>query len=434
MTEALNYIFEMVVIHAIFLVFYKMVIERENHFRFNRFYLLTSSLLSVIIPILSFHIGVNTPVISRVMGLKTITLDTLTVGAMNTGSGTETGKLLISALMLIYIAGLLILVWKLGWTLVEFYRMIRTTKGSREAKYIIYDTRGEFPSFSFLHYIFINRLEDMDNDDYRRILLHEKVHADQWHTLDLMFIELLRIVFWFNPFIWIYRKLIVETDEYLADEGVLLESGFEDYASLIVNQVFHTSRFQFANHFHSYKTLKRIKNMKNIKKPNLLKLALALPLLAILILIFSFDNAGSTVVTDDPSSTKVKEIVTNPVKNITENENQLTMAQDDSVFTVVENVPEPIGGIDKFFESITATLKYPQDAKEKGIEGKVFIQFVVMSDGSINDVKVIRGLSESCDAEAIRVIRENPTKWKPGEHEGKKVNVRFVLPIMFKLS
>lgn len=105
----------------------------------------------------------------------------------------------------------------------------------------------------------------------------------------------------------------------------------------------------------------------------------------------------------------------------------------DEIFTIVENQPVPTGGQTGFNRYIQKNLKYPKQAHRMGVEGKVFVQFVVEKNGSITDVKVIRGIGAGCDEEAIRVIKKSP-KWTPGKQRGKAVKVRMVLPITFKLS
>lgn len=105
----------------------------------------------------------------------------------------------------------------------------------------------------------------------------------------------------------------------------------------------------------------------------------------------------------------------------------------DEVFTIVENQPVPSGGINGFNRFVQQNLKYPKQAHRMGIEGKVFVQFIVQKDGSISDVKVIRGIGAGCDEEAIRVIQKSP-KWTPGKQRGRAVRVRMVLPITFRLG
>ena len=103
------------------------------------------------------------------------------------------------------------------------------------------------------------------------------------------------------------------------------------------------------------------------------------------------------------------------------------------VFDVVEETPEFIGGIEKLYEYLGNNINYPEQAKENGIQGKVFVQFVVWKDGSIKDVKVVKGTHKLLDKEALRVITKMPV-WKPGKQRGKNVNARFTLPIKFRIS
>lgn len=104
---------------------------------------------------------------------------------------------------------------------------------------------------------------------------------------------------------------------------------------------------------------------------------------------------------------------------------------DTEVFVVVEDMPSfPGGNVQKW---IAKNVKYPVLAMENGIQGKVYIQFVIERDGSITDVKVLRGVDSSLDKEAVRVVKSMP-KWKPGKQRGKPVRVSYTLPINFQLS
>ena len=105
----------------------------------------------------------------------------------------------------------------------------------------------------------------------------------------------------------------------------------------------------------------------------------------------------------------------------------------DEIFMVVEDQPEPQGGIQAFYEYVGKNMKYPSQARRMGIEGKVFVQFVVDKDGTITQVQAIKGIGAGCDEEAVRVLQNAP-KWKPGKQRGRPVRVRMVLPITFKLG
>ena len=87
----------------------------------------------------------------------------------------------------------------------------------------------------------------------------------------------------------------------------------------------------------------------------------------------------------------------------------------------------------RFKKNVTYDLKYPSQARYMGIEGKVFVEFIVETDGSISNVKSVRGIGAGCDAESMRVIQTSP-KWNPGLQAGKPVRTRMILPITFKLN
>ncbi len=105
----------------------------------------------------------------------------------------------------------------------------------------------------------------------------------------------------------------------------------------------------------------------------------------------------------------------------------------DEIFTIVEDQPTPNGGMSAFYQYVQKKLKYPAQARRMGIEGKVFVQFVVDKDGTLTEVKAVKGIGAGCDEEAVRVISGAP-KWKPGKQRGRSVKVRMILPITFKLG
>ena len=103
------------------------------------------------------------------------------------------------------------------------------------------------------------------------------------------------------------------------------------------------------------------------------------------------------------------------------------------IFQIVEEMPAYPGGEQKMMEYIAKNIKYPQIARESGIQGRVFVGFVVEPDGSVSNVKIMRGIGGGCDEEAMRVVKAMP-KWKPGKQRGKAVRVSYTLPVMFKLQ
>jgi len=104
----------------------------------------------------------------------------------------------------------------------------------------------------------------------------------------------------------------------------------------------------------------------------------------------------------------------------------------DEIFQIVENPANFKGGMAGFYQYVQKNMKYPSQAQRMGMEGRVFVEFVVGKDGSIGDVKVLRGIGAGCDEEAIRVLKNSPA-WSPGKQRGRPVRQRMVLPITFKL-
>ncbi len=105
----------------------------------------------------------------------------------------------------------------------------------------------------------------------------------------------------------------------------------------------------------------------------------------------------------------------------------------DEIFTIVEESAAPKGGMAAFYKYVGDKIKYPAQARRMGIEGRVFVEFVINKDGSISDVRAVKGIGAGCDEEAVRIVQAAPA-WTPGKQRGKPVKQRMVLPITFKLG
>lgn len=128
---------------------------------------------------------------------------------------------------------------------------------------------------------------------------------------------------------------------------------------------------------------------------------------------------------DVNADTKVQDIKIVPQEEPKEEVNK--------IFLVVEDAPSPQGGMQAFYDFVGKHLRYPPQARRMNVEGRVFVQFVVEKDGSLTDVKAIKGIGAGCDEEAVRVVESAPP-WNPGKQRGQPVRVRMVLPIVFKLT
>lgn len=142
-------------------------------------------------------------------------------------------------------------------------------------------------------------------------------------------------------------------------------------------------------------------------------------------------------ITDEMTSaeqTKTEQSATEPEQSDdTKLLEQQEVSPEEDVFTVVETMPEFPGGKKALYKFLADNIKYPEKAKKDGIQGRVFVNFIVESNGDVSNVNIIRGVSSELDKEALRVVKMMP-KWKPGVQRGKNVRVSFNLPIKFTLD
>jgi protein TonB len=112
---------------------------------------------------------------------------------------------------------------------------------------------------------------------------------------------------------------------------------------------------------------------------------------------------------------------------------QSKKTSNDKVFEKVEDMPEFPGGEQAMMDFVAKNVQYPKEAMEKEISGRVLVGFIVEKDGSVNEVKIVRGIGGGCDEEAVRVVKAMP-KWKPGKQDGKTVRVSYTMPFFFKMQ
>jgi TonB family protein len=112
---------------------------------------------------------------------------------------------------------------------------------------------------------------------------------------------------------------------------------------------------------------------------------------------------------------------------------QTTPTDSSKIRPILDKEPSPKGGFQAFYQYISRSIRYPNEARDQGIEGKVVIQFIVNPDSSLSDIQVVKGIGGGCDEEALRIVRNSP-KWIPGEQNNRRVKAYMNLPIMFKLE
>ena len=403
---------------ALFYAFYKLFCQRDTFFQWRRFALLSFLGISFIYPLLNIQDWVKEqPAMYELadyyatwMATEEITATTPVVI-----DAPQLPSLLTIGIYLYYI-GVIVMSFRFIAQLCSVFRMRwKGTRSMIDGQRII-SIPTEADPFSFFGWIFLY-LPGLKDESRQEILKHEQTHARQWHSMDVILCELINIVCWFNPFAWLIKTEIRLNLEYLADNKVAeTTSDCKLYQYHLLNLVNKNVQTGLCNNFNVSHLKHRIimMNKKRTHTAGRIKYALFVPLAAALLIASNISCI---------SSEKQEEI----------SEKQESRAAEGEVFQVVEEMPEFPGGMGECMKWLGQNIKYPADAKEKGVQGRVIVQFVVEKDGTIVNAKVVRGVDPDLDAEALRVVNQSP-KWKPGKQKGEAVRVKYTLPIMFKLD
>ncbi len=399
--------------------FYLLVLRKERHFKLKRYYLLAGTAMSILIPFLDLanpfpgEYGTSFFYPFQSMILPGVTI----VGSASYWQ--ELGQSTIAfslndVFITLYGLGILVLLATFLFQLYRLFTFYRLRKSLQIVcpGYILVPTDGKWPTFSFFKLLFFDNTLTLSKSEKDNIIRHEEAHIKQWHSADIVFFELVKILFWFNPMAWQLRKTIQHTHEFLADEDTLKSNDLAGYKSLLAKIALGRVTPSFGNHFNKSLILKRIENMKTPpSKPSVLKWSGALSLMVTLVIVFSCN---------EPAIDHSDQIVE-------------TALADQEVYQIVDETAVPPGGYKKFYQYITENMTYPAQARKAGIEGKVYVQFIVDKNGNLTDVEVVKGIGGGCDREAVRVVAASD-QWSPPQLGGKAVRQKIILPITFKLG
>ena len=403
---------------ALFYAFYKLFCQRDTFFLWRRFALLSFLGISFLYPLFDIQDWVmEQPAIYELADYYTVLMNTeeVTATAPMAYEAPQRPDLLTLCTYLYYI-GVLVMSFRFIIQLVSICRIrwkgqVVYLNGQR-----IISLPSEFNPFSFFGWIFLY-LPQLEEDSREEILMHEQTHARQWHSVDVIVSELVNIVCWFNPFSWLLKGEIRLNLEYLADNKVTetMEDS-KQYQYHLLGLAHTNSKTGLYNNFNVSQIKNRIimMNKKRTRTAGRIKYALFAPLAAALLIA---SNISCT-------STENQEANTEAIAS---------RAVEGEVFRVVEEMPEFVGGMGECMKYLAKNIKYPTEAIEKGIQGRVIVQMVVTKEGDIADTKIARGIDPLLDAEALRVVSSMP-KWKPGKQKGEAVNVMYTLPVMFRLD
>lgn len=449
---------------AAFYLFYKLLLSRDTFHAFNRATLLLLMLLSLVLPFVNISVDEPTVAYDGMVQIEQL----LAMGVVDDGPA-PSGPTLIQVLFAIYIIGVALFLVGEICSLVRLHRLISgkcfvtTAEG---IKIVVID--DDVAPFSWFNNIVISR---SDYESGRsEILIHEKAHIARRHSLDIMLCNMLLIFQWFNPAAWLLRRELQNIHEYEADEAVI-QSGADasEYQLLLIRKAVGERLFSMANNLNHNSLKKRI-TMMLIKKSNpwnRAKILLTVPVAAVAVVAFATPKAESLSKEIEHDSNA---LVNSVVRSMPGTAEHLTMStgeagaagmpaeaaaaetvatdslrgrvagvtvgnskDDGRVFDVVEEQPRYPGGTNALMTYLRDNIKYPAEAAKAGIQGMVIVQFVVGKDGAVRDIKPVKSVSPELDAEAVRVVAAMP-KWVPGYQRGEAVNVRYTLPVNFRMD
>lgn len=445
------YILKVSVCIVMFYIYYRLLVSRTTFHVLNRFVILTLMASSLLLPLA--HITLNDDIRHAVTA--TVSIDRLEMLAqIESGDRSFLHLTAVHWLMLVYLAGVVVFAVRMIMSCLHVRRVLNTAGQVLEDNGVrIYITDDVISPFSWFRNIVISRSDYYDNGN--AIIEHERCHAVRMHSADILLCNILTVVQWFNPAIWLLKSELQDVHEYEADESVI-RAGVNavEYQLLLVRKAVGDQMFAIANNLSKDSLKKRITmmKMKKTSRWECMKLTVVFPLAAFAVVVFAnpkvnevekrvmsdTDRLLETVAGRIPVSAGNSAAAENalqsleqPVQSVADT---VRNADDSKAFDICSQMPSFPGGMSEMMNYIAKNVKYPAEAVAANTEGRVVLSFVVEKDGTISNINVVRSVSPELDSEAVRVVGTMP-KWEPGKNEkGEVVRVKFTIPVSFKLS
>jgi len=495
---------------SIFAIAYYFFLRKDTALQLKRFFLLGGLFIAFLIPLLA----IKSPEIIEYSALdfeagqlQIVPDEALIASEIPEASPINWPTVLIA----LYFCGALILLFRNVFLILKWNNIWKNA--TRKEQGVAWSANDEIIAV-FSRIFLPDSLKD--SEEINSILLHEKAHVSQKHFIDLVFMELVMLVTWFNPFTWLFARMLKENHEHLADREALVGGADPtQYRVQLLNQTMGAQVFSLSQQFNNSFITNRFEMMK--KSPSIrsgiIKTAILIPAILISLgfavgktkhsntisgkvvfadtgepangasviiknsttgtvsgnqgeymldlkdraeVVFSFVGYKSQVHWFAPGEYRLvaleREVI--PLSEPESPEIEVSQSRanggsgrphvssaegkdsiDDEVFFIVEEMPTFNGGDPsiEFRKFIMQNLQYPLGAAQKGISGRVIVQFVVSPEGMVIKPKVVVPVDPALDEEAIRVVSAS-TPWTPGKQRGKEVAVMYTFPINFILD
>ncbi|RXG14069.1 TonB-like protein [Leeuwenhoekiella aestuarii] len=478
-----KYILEVIVFQALFLAVYQIWLRKETFFNVNRVYLISTALLAFALPFMQFEIFQNQlPIAQNIYFLPEVVVSAENQNVAVDPIQQETDW---SIYLLLYAAGVF---FSTGMLFRKYQEVQRYFRFRQKSDHRIIKIPNSDAAFTFLNTIFLG--DKISAEAKAHILAHEEVHLKHKHGVDLFIFEMLRVVFWFNPLVYIYQNKVAELHEFIADAQATKKTEKKSYYNQLLNTAFGTQEISFINTFFNHSLIKKriVMLQKQSKHRAGLKYLILIPMIAgILTYVGCTDDnevaQNNTALTLEEQVAELEAIIDSK-EEISEEERLLVGGLFDKAIKKTEGalpppppppiVREEIIEVSEFnindqelenvpFAVIEEVPVFPgceslntneerkkcmsehvsqyvnrnfntKLGKELGLKGiqRIYTRFRINENGKIVDIES-RAKAPELAREAERVISQLP-QLSPGKHNGKQVGVLYSLPIVFQTN
>ena len=283
------YILKVVICSGILYGYYRLALHNKIFHRWNRFYLLSAVVISLSFPLIKINIWHNPAEddgqIIRLLNVVT-TGDEYIYEVSSSGSFHLSGE---QVAIVVYMAVSVALMLMLFHTIIKLNRLARHNPLQKIRQINVVQTEAKGTPFSFFRYIFWNRNIDMHSDAGKKIFTHETVHVTEKHSADRLFMNIVLIFFWCNPFYWLIRREMNMIHEFIADSKAIEDNDTSAFAAMILHAVYPQQAFGLTSSFFSSSIKRRLRMLTQMQNPRISYISriLALPLLAFIFVAFS---------------------------------------------------------------------------------------------------------------------------------------------------
>ena len=414
----INYIIQVVLFQVLFLAIYDFFLSKETFFTKNRWYLLSTPIVSFLLPLVQIPSFQKAIPQAYIYYMPEIILSPERI--IQEASWYQS----VNYLAILFGIGVLLFSIFFFSKILQLIHLTRVYRGIKKEGYTLVLIPKQSKAFSFFNYIFLG--EEIPDAQKEQIIAHELVHSKQKHSLDLLFFELLKIVMWFNPMVYSYQKRITLVHEYISDAVATKSEPKDAYINQLLSNFFQVENIAFINQFYKQTLIKKriiMMKKKQSKKMNQLKYLVLIPVL--LSMLFYTSCSSSRQVT---KTAKAIEII--------EGVEEVEVSIESVSFMKIEKGPTfpgcETGDKDCFSKMVQKHFSRNFDAKLPNSLGlsagkkRVFIGFKVAVNGDIVNVQA-RAPHVKIKEEVIRVMRSLP-KMIPGKQNGQEVIVNYNIP------